>query len=261
MKKYLVNFVAVMAVAASCMAAQAESLNKVGENLLGKYGNAVVEIQAVSKMNIELGSMGTQKQENKLEVAGTILNKDGLIVTSYSALHPSHLVSSAEIPSPMGQINATISGETGDLRVRYADGQLVNAQLVLKDPEMDLAFIKPESKVAKQQTVAGAKVGKFSLLDQGISLKLSSKLSRHTPILLVDRILSIVKKPSKMYLASSHSSATGAPIFNDRGELVGINLIKGEAGAKVSGNKLTGNTIRIIRPIKEILAAAEQVEK
>ena len=259
MKKTVINLVSAIALTAASVAVQAKSLSEVGEDLVSKYANAVVEVQALSKMNIELGGMGTQNQEQELKVQATVVNDNGLIVTSYAALHPTYLVASAELPTQMGPINATISGETTNFRVRYADGTMVDAQMVLKDPETDLAFFKPVEKQAKVTSIAKAPTDKVELLEQTVVLSRGGELSNYAPKLSLNRISGILKKPIKSYMLGAQANP-GAPIFNDDGELVGISLMKGKPGAHVKGGMIKAETLLVVQPIKQVLSAAKQAK-
>ena len=80
-----------------------------------------------------------------MEAPGTIVDASGLIVTSLARIDPSAMMAS------MGSSFRGVESSLQDVKVVLGDGTEVPAQIVLKDTDLDLAFVRIDmtSKEAK----------------------------------------------------------------------------------------------------------------
>ena len=77
-------------------------------------------------------------QEQKLEALGTIIAEDGLTVLSLSRVDPT-----ATLLSRMRAGGGTVNVNYTEVLILMQDGTEVPARLVLKDSDLDLAFVLP----------------------------------------------------------------------------------------------------------------------
>jgi hypothetical protein len=142
----------------------------------------------------------------------------------------------------------------------------VPAEVVLRDRDQDLAFIRPKSKLAAPLAALDlTKSGKADLLDQVVALNRLGSAAGRAYAASIERISAIVSRPRLFYVPESSATATtlGAPAFTLDGETLGIFVmrsLKGQSGAGMSmfaaqPDNLTG----IIIPADEVLKAVKQV--
>ena len=77
-------------------------------------------------------------QEQKLEALGTIIAEDGLTVLSLSRVDPTATLLS-RIRTPGGSVNVNYT----EVLLLMQDGTEVPAKLLLKDTDLDLAYVLP----------------------------------------------------------------------------------------------------------------------
>ena len=87
-------------------------------------------------------SLAGQAKEEKNEVTGTVVDASGLIVTALGGLDKSSLLDGQSISTPVGEIKLKAESEIKEVKVITADGTEIPADLVLKDQDLGLAFIK-----------------------------------------------------------------------------------------------------------------------
>ncbi len=208
----IVLVLSVVAIAGFVTAAQ--PISTAARKLYETHQDSVVFVSAVAKMEISARGK-TANRELKREAIGTIIDASGLTVLSYSNLDPSGALSS----------QFSVKAEFADVKIRLADGTEVPAKIVLKDTDLDLAFVMPDADSDEAEDVEfkpldlGNNV-QPKILDEVISLgRLGNNLSRQ-PVVFIGRIAAIVKKPRDFYLTTR--AAMGGPLFSSDGKLIGI---------------------------------------
>lgn len=239
-----------------------------GREILVRNQNSIVTISALSKM--DMGSTGLpikiggldESQESSCN--GVVIDASGLTVVSYSALNPMEKLA--------GGISISVSGggeETSEalkpksqlsrIQMRLADGTEVPARLVLKDKELDLAFLVPDPKQGdkapqftpvKLATDATAKE-----LDDVVVIARHAKNLGYQPIVSVGHVTSVTTKPRTMY---DLSATTKVAAFLMNGQLLGVAVtVPGEG----SGIMSMRETKQLVLSVTEILKLAEQAKK
>ena len=84
------------------------------------------------------GGRSMPPQEQKLEALGTIIAEDGLTVLSLSRVDPTATLLSS-IRTPGGSVNVNYT----EVLLLMQDGTEVPAKLLLKDTDLDLAYVLP----------------------------------------------------------------------------------------------------------------------
>lgn len=204
--------------------------------------DSVVWITGVGKMSATKSGVEVGKQEVKIEAYGTVVDKSGMVVAAYS--HVDKTVAMEH--NPQMQITNDIS----DIKIRMADGTELPASIVMKDPDLDLAFIKPDAGDETVQKTVFTPIdlsdgGSADILDQVIELSRLGKTMNDTPVVALQRIASIVSKPRKYYIISGSASG-GLPFFAADGKILGISVFR-KAGRMM-----------VILPAKDILEIAKQ---
>jgi hypothetical protein len=241
-------------------------IEEVGRKLAADYGNAVVHVTAVIKMTAEgpLAAAMGGPQEQKAEALATIIDSSGLAVVAESALNPTVLMKDMKIMGQPLKMTATLS----DVKLRLSDGTEIAGRVVLKDSDLDLAFVAPTKAVSAEDRKKFAVVDLKNaatvpkLLDSTIELsRLNDKLNYETS-LSVGRITSVVKKPRTFYTGST---AIGSPVFATDGKLLGLCMMRRGVGGDPGGGMLGMGAglaaTAVIVPVEDVSLVAEQAKE
>jgi S1-C subfamily serine protease len=255
-------FLFVALVSASCfadeMAEKARAVFKI-------HQHAVVTVQLTLKSKLSMPGAGGQSSESRQDVTGTVIDPSGLTVLSLSATDPAQLLQTIVGGASDDESRFRMESELSDVKILLDDGSDVPAEVVLRDRDLDLAFIRPKTDAATPMAALDLKnSGKAQVLDQVVALnRLGSAAGRAYSAALV-RITAVVPRPRLFYVPDSSlaTASLGAPAFTIDGKVLGIFVMR-STKARSSANfgmfslqpdNLTG----IIVPAEDILKAARQ---
>ena len=232
-----------------------ETLESAGRAVFEKYSNSVLYVALTVEVQMSVGERN-QTTEGSVEVLGTVMQDDGLLVVSNSAIDLSLQVLNqlrSQVPA-----NVPISAEAAvkDAKIILPDGTEVEAEVLLQDADLDLAFLRPlapeEGEETHTFTPAGFKpdAPRLQLLDDIIVLGRLGKNLNRAPAVETGKIELVVRRPRLLY--RSNVSGLAQPAFNANGELAGLFV----RNASDEGRQGAG----IIRPIKDILKTADRAE-
>ena len=219
--------------------------------LLSEHADCVTWVSVTVRVELSAGGRSMPPQEQKLEALGTIIADDGLTVLSLNKVDPTANILS-RIRSPGASVNVNYT----EVMLLMQDGTEVPAKLLLKDSDLDLAFVLPIeerrnefkdivfSKVPKQASVDETPV----ILDEVVSIgKLRKTLYRQST-LRRGWVNAVIEKPRTYFVIENTSP--GTPVFNRVGNWLGVVVYK-----MVSGRPSEIVTL----PATDILEIAEQV--
>jgi hypothetical protein len=231
--------------------------------ILSRAQSSLITVSALSKLDlggsglpIRLGALGEAQETS---CGGLVIDASGLTVASYSALNPMERLA--------GAIRGRISGDTlkaktelARIQMRLEDGTEVPARLVLKDKELDLAFIVPDPKEGDK--VPRLTPLKFSAdatareLDDVVTVSRHARDLGYQPTVTVGQITSVITKPRTMYDLSV-APRPGSPVFLPDGRLLGVIItFGGDEGLTSLAAKET-----LVLPTSEIIKLADQARK
>jgi hypothetical protein len=241
-----------------------------GRKVLKSAANALVGVTAIAKLQIKASGAGSQDKEVKLDCTSLVIDPTGLSVTSLTNLNPAGS-SHVRVPRPGGEaIDVTIDCELHGIKMRLPDGTEVPARVVLKDEDLDLAFLAPNEALSdankkKIAVVALENVKPAEVLDPIIQLGRTSKDFNYAPAVQLGHIGAVLTKPRTYYLGASASF--GTPVFNDQGKLAGLvtRFITADKDAGADALNVTrgaqaaaGN--RVILPTADIAKLVDQAK-
>jgi len=246
--------------------AEEPSGNVAARRVLNRYQEAVVWISAVVK--VQMGGMGVQfgsGQEYRVETLGTVISREGLVVASYSMLDPMGTSSDGAYGFGEEEMQFDVKVRFSEVVIRLADDTEVPARLVLKDPDLDLAFLLPHPPQGGTPPRSFVHIplergGTADLLDDLILLgRLGQSLDRQ-PSLAFGRVSAVVRKPRTFYVGSMYASDFGTPVFTLDEKPLGICLIRKapQPGASMSMSMSGGLLSSVVLPCDQILEIAEQ---
>lgn len=229
----------------------ADEIATAGRSIFQKHRDAVVKVKLVIKFRLFMSGNEMKNSESITETTGTVLSSSGLTLISLNTTEPDKLAGK-NISQKTGS-NMNLDSEIGDIKIIFHDGKEVPATVILRDRDLDLAFIRPVKKLPSPvHSIGSLKIVEPEILDEIFSLGRLGKLGSREPSISFDRIHAIVKKPRTVYIPF-FTREFGSPVFSKNGDWIGIILIR--------YNK-TGKTIpramSVILPAKDIMEVAGQ---
>ena len=173
----------------------------------------------------------TRKRGSKdvtFDAQGLSLDGKGIVVTALSAIEPPvNAMMAAAARAAGGAVPG--KGELSKLSIYAPDGSEVDAEVLLTDPDLDLAFIKVKPGEDGDALELAAPVpasAKAEVLDDVLGIqRMSASFQREASVALIE-ISAVVETPRLLYVPSAAIRA-GTAVFNLKGELVGIGARKG----------------------------------
>jgi S1-C subfamily serine protease len=196
--------------------------------VVAKRSDAVVVVLATVKLRINVAGR-EQSQDQAVQTNGTILDASGLTVFSLAQIQPDETLTrmySRQMPSGSGKIEVT--SEPSDIKMHLGDGRELSAKLVLRDTDLDLAFIRPTEPLTSSLTYVDAPSGKASLLDTLTVVRRTNESSGWLTGASFANVELVIDKPRTYYQVAG-AGTPGAPFFDMAGRFVGILLMRDTA--------------------------------
>jgi hypothetical protein len=218
------------------------------KDIVKKYQDALVTVKFVLKI-------GTNEVRHEIE--GTVISPAGLTVVSNLMSNPFAALADGD---------SETKAETTDVKLTFRDGREFPAKFVLRDTDLDLAFVLPKEKDQKFTHVPLSKAPVPELLDDLLVLhRLGRNLNREPSISLA-HVGAVVKKPQTLVVPDSLSApqSVGCPAFDSAGRMIGIVVIRRSTGGGRDAHKsldLAGMLRPVILPTEDLEQTASQVGK
>lgn len=250
---------------------RADELGDKGREIFQRYQRAVVTVQIVLKTKYSLPGLGGQDSESRQDLTGTVVDPSGLTVLALSASDPGNMFQ---------QLMAGASGEDDEMKLKFEteltdvkllleDGHELPAEVVLRDKDLDLAFVRPKTRPATPMAAIDlSRTNSVRVLDHVITLNRLGQAAGRAYAVSVERIVSVVQKPRLFYIPETGgaSSALGSPVFTPDGNILGVFVMR-TLTAK-SGGSLGGmfsfqpeGMTAIILPVADIRKGAKQASE
>jgi Trypsin-like peptidase domain len=232
---------------------RADDLAEKGRDIFKTHQHAVVTVQAVLKI-----SGAGRSTESRQDLTGTVVDPSGLTVLALSACDPSEMYQRM-MSDQSAQYKLDI--EVTDIKMLLDDGTEIPAEIVLRDKDLDLAFIRPKTKPARAMAAIDlAKSSAAQLLDQVVTLNRLNSAAGRAYAASVERITAVLQKPRTFYVPDSTMTSTtlGSPAFALDGSLVGVFVMRSIGAADGGARNYRDSMTTIILPAEDILKAAKQ---
>lgn len=231
-----------------------------------KWQAAVVNVRVVLRMRMSMGGREMQASDDPVDAVGTVIDSSGLTVMSLGALNPGALMS--KIMGTAGgngnEPSVEITTEPTDVKIRLADGRELPARIVLRDQDLDLAFLRPIRKpdtplVAIDLTQASTP----ALLEQLLVITRLGRVGGWTSGAALYNVSAIIERPRTFYVLDGAASEMGTPAFTTDGKVVGLLTLRqiepGRASmASVMGGSDGFGMLGVILPAADVLEIAKQ---
>lgn len=254
-KSVLIPLLAVLVTAGAGTIGQADEIAAAARKIVEANKDAVVTVEMVIEMKMSYGTE-SDKRETKASAPGVIVDPSGLVVTSLAAVNPS------DISSDMEDSEISISSRIVDAKLRMGDGKEVPVDVVLRDRDLDMVFLKP--KKAPEQPFKCVDLTNAStpeLMDPTITLSRLAPVGNRQISASLDRVSAVVSKPRVCYVISGISGYNlGSPVFTMDGKLVGVAFVRMSSGSEASVSSSSDRFLPVTLPCSTILGAANQAK-
>jgi hypothetical protein len=234
----------------------AEEVAEKGRDVFKQHQHAVVTVQVVLKVSYPGAS---KTSENRQDLTGTVVDPSGLTVLALSACDPTDMYQRM-MSDEASKLKLDI--EVTDIKILLDDGTEIPSEIVLRDKDMDLAFIRPKAKLANPMAAVDlTKAAPAQMLDQVITLNRLNSAAGRAYAASVERISAVIQKPRTFYIPDSSMTATtlGSPAFALDGNIVGVFVMRAISSKSGGGSRNYRDSMTsIILPAEDILKGAKQ---
>ena len=218
-------------------------------------GKAVVTIRLVLKLK-----SGGQEHEQKMEAPGVVIDPAGLTVASASSIDPSGAF--RRMVDAQRQ-RVSIESEVKEPVILLEDGTELEAAVVLKDTDLDLAFIRPRDPGLKLAAVSlKPRSGTVPLLTRIYVLGRLSKLANRALSVATGEVRAYVRGPAPYYVTDGESSIfVGSLAYTADGAPLGLFVKRFATTIDTSGGRGSDSVMTVLRPVDKLLELADQARK
>lgn len=244
----------------------AQDPRSAGRDIVKRWQEAIVNVRVVLKMRVSVGGREMQSMDESVETVGTVIDPSGLTVLSLGALNPGAMMNRL-----MGggggssQERMEFGSEPTDVKLRLADGREFPAKIVLRDEDLDLAFLRPTSKLDKPLVAINlADEGKPSILDPVVILSRLGRVGGWAPAASLQTIGAIIEKPRTFYVIETGATGgMGTPAFTPAGKVVGLLTMRSVQAGKPGMFSMVGGSegmglLPVILPAADVKEIAQQ---
>jgi len=254
-----------IAVAACCWttAASSQTIAEKGRNLLDKHRPSVVTVSMVVKIKMSFPGMGSRENELRMESTATVIDPSGLAVTSLNEVDPTGIL---DRMSGMGGGFSEASFESNVEEAEYIleTGDEIDVEIVLRDPDLDLAFFRPKEPVEEDMAFIDlADPSGVALLDQVLVLNRLGRVANRAYSVSIEWIEAIMDRPRTFYIPGKQEtrSGLGSPVFTLDGDVVGFVLVRAVQGSGGAMGMFGGgedNMTAVILPAEDVASLIPQ---
>jgi S1-C subfamily serine protease len=244
----------------------AQDSRAAARDIVKKWQEAVVNVRVVLKMRMSVGGREMQASDDPVDTVGTVIDPSGLTVLSLGSLNPGAMMSKlmSAAGGGTGEPSVEFTTEPTDVKIRLADGRELPAKIVLRDEDLDLAFLRPTTKPDKPLVAIDLNdAAKPSLLDQVLVLSRLGRVGGWTSGASLHDIGAIIEKPRTFYVLGGMPSGMGTPAFLTNGRIVGLLTLRQiEAGRASFSTMMAGaegmGLLGVVLPAADVLDIAKQ---
>ena len=231
-----------------------------------KWQDSIVNVRVSLKVRMSVGGREVQSMDDTVEAVATVIDPSGLTVMSLSSLDPGAMMNRFFSASGNDEQKMSIESEPSDVRIRLSNGKELPASIVLRDQDLDLAFIRPTTKPAAPLTAINlADAGTPSVLEDLVVLGRLGRVGGWTPSAILYSVAAIMEKPRTFFVLNG-PTGTGMPAFQSTGKIVGILTIRQIDPGRMSMFGMMGGTegagvIAVVLPAADVLEIARQADE
>jgi len=199
----------------------ADPAGDAARDVLERYHQTVVTLKIVVSV-----SFGGDENENESEANATLISPDGVAVLALSAIDPTALLGAEITSNPDNPFSLRIVS----LKMILAGGEEREAEVVLRDKDLDVAFVR--LKDAPQEPLPFADPAQAAdsvrVLDPYVCIGQEGPVVQRAHTVFIDRIEGRVDRPRTYYLVSRTRTQQilCSPLFTLGGRLIGFGVTR-----------------------------------
>ncbi len=255
----LLNTILAAALLAATTTRAQDSLAAQARKVFADRQDTVVWISVVAKISMQAEgakeAVNIPDREQKAETLGTILDASGFIVTALSSIDPTRELSGREVRTRDGTVKIEASATLKEVRVTMPDGTEIPADVLMRDTDLDLAFLRikagsKESKGVEFKAVDLKNTAAVNVGDDVVSISRMDDVLNRVGSVARGQVTSVTKKPREFMRVTG--SNLGCPTFSMDGKLVGIAVTRFVRGK---------SSHLVVIPAADVLEIAEQARQ
>lgn len=211
-----------LALAAPLLAAgaRADDAATLARPVFAGAADAVITVRITSRSGISFRGSG-ERGESVTESTGCVIHPSGMTVLALSTFDASKRMSQN---ARGGDADMKYESEVADVTLILADQSEVPAELVMRDADLDLAYVRPVAPVAKPfAALSLTATGRPAILDPVVVVDRLGTIANRTSTARVARITAVIEKPRwAAVVESSSASGLGAAVFTTGGGFAGM---------------------------------------
>lgn len=237
----------------------ADSPADLARKIFTEKQEAVIWASAVAKISFQAeglkdGPANISDREQKMETLATLIDGNGMAVTALSNIDPSRDLTGREFRTRLGTLSLEANAVLKEVKLILGDGTEIPAEIVMRDVDLDLAFLRPrdgskELKGVKFQALDLKDGASANVADDVVTLGRMDEVLNRAPSVTRGSITSVTRKPREFLRASG--AALGCPTFSTDGKLLGIAVSRSVKG---KGSQT------VLIPAGDVLEIAEQAK-
>ncbi len=239
---------------ASAAPAYADDQGAAARTISEKAGDAIVTVRVAIKFRMSYEGEEAEEEESTNETKATVVDPSGLAVCSLAEVDPSHMMKMMQQEEPNYKIETELTG----LKIVLGQGKEIPAKVVLRDQDLDLAFLRPEQPQAEPFIAVDlAQSAEPQVMDELVVVGRLGEAANRAVWTSLDRITAIVKKPRTLYITGINTwmAGLGCPAFSLDGKVIGITVMRAIATASGSSGS---DSMPVVLPAADILQVAKQ---
>ncbi|HOZ46762.1 MAG TPA: serine protease [Candidatus Hydrogenedentes bacterium] len=243
-----------------CVPVGAQSIAERARNVFEQHKASVVTIKLVVKEQFSMAGRASNDNEQKREITGTVIGPDGLTVIALSELDPSEMYRSLMASHGAEEDEFKLDSQVARVAILTEDGKEIEARVILRDSDLDLAFVRPTTAPA-DGAFAYVDLGKAvepKLLDDLVAINRLGRVAQREHSASMERVEAIVTKPRMFYVpgqCGSGNATAGCPVFDLDGRIVGVAVLRTSVSTE---EDVSGGMIVIILPAADVAEVAAQ---
>ncbi len=234
-----------------------QKIEDTARELFKTSSEAVVTVRATVALTMSAGDNPSQSRDQSVEELGTVVNAQGLIMVSASAIDPATGMDGRMVNMRGNQVKLSVTSEVKEARIIMPDGTEVPATVVFKDRDLNLAFLAPEAgseeaKDVKFHPIDLKNPQNLVALDEVVLLSRLDRSMGRVASVECDYVRAVVEKPRRFL--SIHLATVGLPVFGISGHFAGFTTTRfGSAG---EGGSIS--MAPVVLPAGEVIKAITQ---
>lgn len=233
----LVSWCAIAAVIAgrpAAASAQTAEDRAAARAMVARRSDDVVVVLATIKVRLTVNGR-EQTSDQQAQTTATILDASGLAVMSLQQIQPDEAMSRMYSRQSQGGARVEVATDIADMRMHLADGRELPAKLVLRDEDLDLAFVRPTDPLPSPLPFVDAPSAKAQMLDQLTLIRRTGETTAWAPAAAFATVELVIDKPRTYYqVVILGGGGPGCPLFDAQGRFVGV-LVMRDTGTRGSG--------------------------